>query len=227
MVALPRPIVTRVLPMAGAAAAAAFVALACVALPATLLARCVEASGIAALVPAAAPPLGVTARGVLALGGGLLAAAIAWAVLYLLFGTGGVFGARENGAPTVRRADAHPDAPPRRPLSAAELADVPASLGRANLAVPTLPVPIAGPFDRLLPADLDTPLAALDPAAIPVAPRAAPRAVPPLAPGERMRTFALAPAPPPLRPAPSEPPSIEALLRRLEAGAERRVPGAR
>ena len=73
-----------------------------------------------------------------------------------------------------------------------------------------------------MPTDLDTPLAAIDPGAIPALPREPVRPVAPLAPGERLQTFALAP-PAPRQPVATEPPSIEALLRRLEQGAGRRV----
>ena len=80
-------------------------------------------SGVAAVLPAAEPPLGVTARAVLVLGGAGGLAAIAWFGLFLLFGDRPVsFGrdaAQTDAVPTIRRADAHPDANPRRPLSAA------------------------------------------------------------------------------------------------------------
>jgi hypothetical protein len=49
-------------------------------LPAVLLERLVSASGIASLVPAAAPPLGFTARGIIAILGGLLGAALGLSV---------------------------------------------------------------------------------------------------------------------------------------------------
>ncbi|MEG8025166.1 hypothetical protein QP162_13415 [Sphingomonas aurantiaca] len=81
-------------------------------------------TGVAALVPAAAPPLGMTARALLALGSGLLVAALLWSSLFLLFGPGGFLvrrAPREDGVPVIRRADAHPDAPPRKPMSAADL----------------------------------------------------------------------------------------------------------
>ncbi|RZM02603.1 MAG: hypothetical protein EOP68_20995, partial [Sphingomonas sp.] len=62
----------------------------------------VSDTGIAALIPMAAPPLGTTARAILALGAGALVAAILWSSLYLLFGSGGVFAGarpREDGVP--------------------------------------------------------------------------------------------------------------------------------
>lgn len=73
-------------------------------------------------------------------------------------------------APTIRRADAHPDAAPRRPIRADE------DLG------PPLPMVTAKPLfrdrssEQDLPRDLDQPLAAFDPVAIPDVPRAPVRA---------------------------------------------------
>lgn len=215
------PSLTRSIPLLGAAAAGGLVALAFVALPGAWLEGAVEGSGVAALLPVAAPPLGLTARAVLALMGGVLVAAIAWAALYLLFGPGGPFAAtvRRSDAPTLRRADAHPDAPPRWPLSASELS------------VPELTV-TPPPIEQPLPDDLDAPLAAFDPGAVLPVPREPVRPVKPLAPppalepGERLDVFALTLPPAPVRDV-EERPSIEALLRRLEQGAQRRVAGAR
>lgn len=223
MVAFPRPkdLISNV-PSIGGVAAGALVAAGFAVMPHAILERAVWASGIAAFLPAAAPPLGLTARAVLALLAGGLTAAIAWSALYLVFGPGGLLeGAvrRNRDAPQVRRADAHPDAPPRRPVSAAELG------------TPLMDVP---PVERPLPRDLEQPLAAFDPAAIPAEPLAPVRPVaalfakpietPAAKPITRIETFALNPvsatAP---RPAPAAPQSIEALLRRLEQGASRRV----
>lgn len=220
MVSAPPDLIAK-LPGWGAAGGAALVGLGMPALPDAWLDAAVRAAGVAAVLPAAQSPLGATARGVLALGGGALAAAVAWAALYLLFGPRGLLAARmpaADGVPIVRRADAHPDAPPRRPMTAAELNGPPAPIGRAVAPVPAIPVPMSGPLEREVPADLDVPLAALDPAAIPAAPREPVRALAPLAPGERLQIFALAP-PPPKRAEPAEPPTIDALLRRLELGA--------
>ena len=49
-------------------------------LPGVLLERIVEATGIASLVPAAAPPLGMTARGLIALVGALVGAGLGVAI---------------------------------------------------------------------------------------------------------------------------------------------------
>ena len=209
-----RPHLTRAIPTVGAVAAGVMVALAAIAVPGVWLENVVSGSGLPALLPVAEPPLGLTARAVLALGGGVAAAAVMWAALYLLFGPGGPFAAKpraRGAAPTVRRADAHPDAPPRWPLSAAELA-----------APPEPPA-----LERSLPADLNVPLAHFDPTAVLPVPRESVRALKPLAPalapGERMETFKLTPPSPPAAPAPDEPPTIDALLRRLEQGAQRKA----
>ncbi|KQM45965.1 hypothetical protein ASE69_16780 [Sphingomonas sp. Leaf208] len=169
----------------------------------------VSETGIAALIPMAAPPLGATARAILALGAGALVAAILWSSLYLLFGPGGVFAGarpREDGVPVIRRADAHPDAPPRKPMSA------------ADLGTPLMEVGVAGAADgaardeRAIPADLDLPLAAYDPKAMrpvpmeparPVAPLAQPTMVAPvieMSPTAEPDTFVTAPVPKPVGP---------------------------
>lgn len=115
----------RLFPALAALWFAALFGLASFAVPVELLQRVVVASGLPHLVAAAAPPLGFTARALVAL---------------LLTGLGGVIGlalglrlgARHRAAidpatwaevqdeapvaPRVRARDAHPDAPPRRPL---------------------------------------------------------------------------------------------------------------
>ena len=183
-------------------------------MPSSLLERVVESSGVAALVAAAQPPLGPFARLLMAGTAGLFIGATTWAALFLLFGPGGVLAReeREEGMPTVRRADAHPDAPTRRPLFAADLG--------------TPPPPPQPPYaERDLPRDLDQPLAAFDPAAIPAAPREPIRPVAPLvtrpaplAPGERISSVELSPR----HAAETGAASIEVLLERLERGAARR-----
>jgi hypothetical protein len=91
------------------------------------LERLVLDSGIAAIVPAAEPPLGMTARLILALGVAGVTALFGWFAAFLLLGARGVSIGRHGDAdagdaieqvPTIRRADAHPDAPPRPPLRA-------------------------------------------------------------------------------------------------------------
>lgn len=210
----------RTLPVGGAAVLGILLFLLVAAIPGAWLESLL--SGIGALAPGAEPPLSTAARLLLALATGIVAATLGWATLYLLFGPGGPFaaipvrsGPRADGVQTVRRADAHPDAPPRRPLSAAH-----------ELAAPPAP---AVTLEQPLPADLDVPLATIDPRSILPVPREPVRPVPPLAPifapGERLETFALTPIARPAEPVPAsdEPPSIDALLRRLEEGAERRA----
>ncbi|MBB4609418.1 hypothetical protein [Sphingomonas yabuuchiae] len=165
------------------------------------------------ILAAARPPLGMKARVLLALVAGLGAGAVTWAVVYLLWGPGGLLARRakpvrddddEDYVPAVRRSDRHPDAPPRRPLNAAELGAPP----------PPLEEDIV---ERTLPADLDQPLSAYDPEAILSTPREPMRP----APAEPM------PIPPMREPAPEErgaalplpdrqDESIETMLDRLE-----------
>ncbi|WP_210189351.1 hypothetical protein [Allosphingosinicella indica] len=101
--------------MAGfAALAVAFVAFA---MPGDLFEAAVLASGLPALLPAAAPPLGNTAR----LGVGAIAALLSFGGLFLLLRALGPGPRRATAdAPRVRRADAHPDAPSRRPIRAGD-----------------------------------------------------------------------------------------------------------
>lgn len=101
----------------GAAATAAVVGM-----PAPMLEGLVMDSGIPAILAAAEPPLGMTARLAIAGGVGVATAVIAWFALFLLLGTRGLTVGREPAlareVPVIRRADAHPDARPRAPLLA-------------------------------------------------------------------------------------------------------------
>ena len=236
-----------------AIAAGLCVALACMVAPADVLETIVLDSGVPALFPAAAPPLGWTARTALAMiaGGGV--AAVVWVATMLLLG-----GEREvtfaprrlaiptlpalsklafraardritvETAPVLRRADAHPDAPARAPL-----------LALRDLGTPFLYVraPAPEPVERDLPRDLDAPLAAFDPHAIPdvaaepvrpVAPLHAVRNPAVIEAGERFEAFELRPpvaAPldqPPIA-APRTDATIHALLDRLERGVSNRA----
>ena len=226
--------VSSLVPPVGAAIAGVGVAALFALLPAAVLEDWVWASGVPALISAAAPPLGTTARAVLALAGAAMAGSVVWSLLYLLVGPGGLLAPRTpaSAVPVIRRADAHPDAPPRRPMTA------------ADLGIPLMEV-TAPPVERPVPADLDQPLAAFDPAAIPDVPLTPPAPVPPmarkpiiaiapppsprsLAPGERIETYVLTPPAPKAPPVPrrtvaAEKPSIDALLRRLEEVAAQRV----
>lgn len=111
------------LALAGAGSAGALVALATLAIPAPLLEDIVVTSGIAAFVPAAEAPLGATARICVGVFAGGTVALIAWFLLSALLAwrdSRVPVEAEEAGRrrPMVRRADAHPDAPPRPPLLA-------------------------------------------------------------------------------------------------------------
>lgn len=270
------------LALAGGAGACAV--LASLVLPAALLEDMVLSSGIAAFVPAAEPPLGTTARLCIGLFAGGLIALIMWMGLSALMAwidSRAADGPEGERRPTVRRADAHPDARPRVPLRASDLevpvyGRVPAVepapelgvteiLELADAALPEEPViamgppsdsrPLNAPLPEVqdLPADLDQPLSAFDPAAIPAIPAAPPPPVRPLrrraprAPiyddGERFETFELTPAVRPMpMPAPDVPApdldvssahpiatpqteaSVHALLDRLERGLGKFAP---
>lgn len=255
--------------------------LASLVLPGALLEDMVLSSGIAALVPAAEPPLGTTARLCIGLFAGGLVALIAWMGLSALMAwidSREVDGPEGERRPTVRRADAHPDARPRVPLRASDLEvpvygrvlrpepepEVEEILDLEEEALPEEPVIALGapsegraihaplPEVQELPVDLNQPLSAFDPAAIPAIPAVAPPPVRPLrrsAPrlpiydaGERFETFELTPPvrpvatpmplpvpdpdPEPARPiaAPQTDASVHALLDRLEKGLGKFAP---
>jgi len=147
---------------AGAAAVLGCVFAVLVALiPGETLESMVIDSGIAAVLSAAEPPLGITARLALMLTVGAGVALFAWFGFYLIVGSRSLSFAKqsevmgkEDGVPVLRRADAHPDAPPRRPLFAAR-----------DLGTPFLDVK-AAPIERLIPKDLDQPISAFDPHAL-------------------------------------------------------------
>lgn len=248
-------------------------------LPTEWLEAIVSDSGIPSIVDAANPPLHATARIVLILGCGGGVGLFAWFALFLLIGGrsivvhrggGGVDGsdngAADAAAPVLRRADAHPDAPARPPVlanrdlgmpfldvRAPRAGDAAPHVDAAAVAPPAdpAPPPVAPREERPLPVDLDQPLSAYDPAAVPAEPldwfpSPVHLVTPPrrqtFAPTERFETFKLdhapepeaAPAPRPVAPPiparasseqradPSE--TIHALLDRLERGFTRREP---
>ncbi|ONF95758.1 hypothetical protein [Sphingomonas jeddahensis] len=133
--------------------------------------------GLPKIIAAAAPPIGATGRTLLALA--VLAPFVGAAGLaWRLRGQAAAMLKRRTvlrDVPTMRRADAHPDHPPRRPIRAEE------DLG------PPLPIITVAPArgvpepEQPLPADLDQRLASFDPISIPDVPREPCRAVPPLA----------------------------------------------
>ena len=143
-----------------------FLALLVLIAPGWRLEMLVAQLGLADLVSAAQPPLGIKARLLLAGVAGVGGGAVVWAITYLLWGPGGLLARKapvereddEDYVPSVRRSDRHPDAPPRRPLHAAELGAPPPPVEDEVI-------------ERTLPADLDQPLAAYDPDAILTTPR--------------------------------------------------------
>lgn len=222
-------------------------------IPTDLLESMVVDSGIAAVLSAAEPPLGLTARLVLVLlcGGGV--GLIAWFGMFLIFGTRTIVVQRPGrgvepgsvAAPVLRRADSHPDAPARRPLFAntdlgtpflevrAKPVHVPVHLDAAE--VPPVVVEMAppAPIEQPLPTDLDQPLAAFDPAALPEAPlewfpapvEATPAERPQtFEPSERFETFPLTPMVRPAPPKGDPSETVQALLDRLERVAAARRP---
>lgn len=92
--------------------------------PADLLDGLVASSGLPSLIPAAAPPLGTTARIAIGALGGFAAFGIAFTVLRWLdrFARPSVRptlrAEPDEDAPRLRRRDLHPDAPPVRPIQA-------------------------------------------------------------------------------------------------------------
>ncbi|HEX4738958.1 MAG TPA: hypothetical protein VH331_15510 [Allosphingosinicella sp.] len=94
------------------------------AMPEGLFARLIVASHIPDVLAAAQPPLGMKARLAVIAGVAILAYAAVWTLMRALDSLGGTpRGASavpdvEEEAPRLRRADAHPDAPSRRPIRA-------------------------------------------------------------------------------------------------------------
>ena len=223
------------LPLAPLAAAllGAAAALGVLVMPVAVLESLVMDSGLPAELSAAEPPLGFTARAMLAAGAGGIAALLGWFIAFILVGTRGLSVGNEGEAeteaphtPIIRRADAHPDAPPRPPLLATRDLGTPFLEVRAasnDVAPPEYvdevdapePAFAAMPVEQPLPSDLSQPLAAFDPRAVPERPR--PKPVP-LAPlrreprpaifdeTERFEVFELTP---PVRPKPAPAPAMQ------------------
>lgn len=183
-------------PVVGAVAGGA-TALMIAIIPRDRLGDIVSATGIPAIIAAAEPPLELNARLMLMVGVGGLLAVLVWFALFLLVGSrtlalggdGDVKGDSETDAPVpvLRRADAHPDAPPRRPVFAnrdlgTPFLDIHAPpVGPdellADMPVDQRPLPLKRQ-PQAIPVDLDQPMANFDP----VAARAAGYAPPPWAP---------------------------------------------
>lgn len=230
------------------------VALCALAVPMPVLEALVMDSGIPAVLAAAEPPLGFTARAGIALAGGGVVALFSWFALSVLVGARGVtIGGAETpdfhavATPVLRRADAHPDAPPRPPLLATRDLGMP-FLDIRSPAEPVAEEPVAERTQELLveqplPRDLDQPLSAFDPHAVPDVPMPVPEALPSLARAprpplfdetERFEVFEL--TPPVREPAPrlvvrseeaitrpETEATVHALLERLERGVVRKA----
>ncbi|MEG8054518.1 hypothetical protein QP185_17240 [Sphingomonas aerolata] len=104
----------RHLPVAAALLVAVAAILGFVAMPGTMLEELVWRTGVAALIPAAQPPLGMTARVVLALATAVIGAAVTWSALFLLVGPGGCWCVRRVAATTACRSSAGPMRIPTR-----------------------------------------------------------------------------------------------------------------
>lgn len=210
----------RSLPLSVAVPVGLAVAIAIAFVPMWRIEAVVSDIGLPAFLSIAAPPLGLTARAALMLLAALAVAVPVWIALHLLVGRGPVAlppaeTVEEEAPPSVRRADAHPDAPPRPPVRAAR------DLGQPFLdpVAPTEP-------EVALPRDLNTPMAMFDPEALPMVPAAPPPTVRPLfrpaAEPEPVAEAEPEPAPEPA-PEPVQPtPSLSTLIDRLDRGLQRR-----
>jgi hypothetical protein len=126
-----------------AAVSAGFVAFA---MPEPLFSGLVEASRLPQFVAAAQPPLGETARFAMVGAAALLTFAAIWALMAALDRVperAAPSAEPEAEAPRLRRADAHPDAPARRPLLARDLGE---PLELEELAGPAEPPAEEPPF---------------------------------------------------------------------------------
>jgi hypothetical protein len=112
-----------------AAFAAASVGFVTYVMPGDLFARLVRGSGLPAIVPAARPPLGDTARLALVVAATLATFLAVWLLLRALgkipAGRGKTRVEVPDEPPRLRRADMHPDAPSRSPISAGRELGVP------------------------------------------------------------------------------------------------------
>lgn len=215
----------RALPLTVAILVGLAVAIAIAFVPMWRIETVVSETGLPAFLSIAEPPLGITARAALMLLSGLAVAVPVWIALRLLdrgpVALPSAEAVEQEAPPSVRRADAHPDAPPRPPVRAVR------DLGQPFLD----PVAPAEP-EVALPRDLNTPMAMFDPDALPMVPAAPPPTVRPL-----FRPAAEPEPEPepvaesePVPPSPVEPqarsaepaPSLSALIDRLDYGLQRR-----
>jgi hypothetical protein len=113
-----------------AAFAAASVGFVTYVMPADIFARLVQGTGLPSIVPAARPPLGDTARLALVIVATLATFFGVWLILRALGKAPAKSKGRKpvevpNDPPRLRRADMHPDAPSRSPISAGRELGVP------------------------------------------------------------------------------------------------------
>jgi hypothetical protein len=243
-----------------AAWAASGAAFAVLTFPAGLIEVATTSSGISEVLPAVAPPLGITARLLLAGFAGLMAAGAALAFRRqdapakgeetMAFALSRLTGlARRRAAkpeplvsdmPVLRRADAHPDAPPRRPIFASSdfggsgmFSETPAvpEVSAPDIFTPDVETgfaeqPFAGDAAPVMQSPVEQPSAPLPLESAPAeeilsgfAPLAAP--VPP--PGMEVQPDALADAPHREPRAPLDGLSIAQLAERFEQGLARRA----
>ena len=233
-----------------AALAAVSVGFVTFAMPEALFSSLVTATRLPELLAAAAPPLGMTARYAAMAGGSLAVFLIVWSLLRSLDGASANEAderpaKRESDpdAPRLRRADAHPDAPARRPIFAG------ADFGEPDNDVYELdrPAPFTGPAHQpeghsgFEPEPEFEPEPASPAAAVESAPQPAPagrmprflvtdaeEAAPtrdPVLPAARKRPFEAVPARLPETEATRQTDSIGSLMNRLERGlVEREEP---
>lgn len=220
------------LPVAGLAALAT--AFAAFAVPQDILSRAVVATGLPSLLSAAQPPLGLTARVALAVGGAAAVFGLVFLLLRLLdrSGMSAPPAEEEDMAPRPRRRDFHPDAPVPRPISAARDLGEPAPPEAPRATTPLWleeAVPVATPVfevqPKVEPGPEPEPLYEPVPLPEPEPVAAAPEPIEAFEP-EPVAAFRpepeTAPQPEP-RPAAEEmPTSIAALMERLEQGLARR-----
>lgn len=211
----------RSLPSLVAGASGLIVAIVIAVVPMWRIETVVSDTGLPALLSIAAPPLGWTARAALMLVAALAVAMPVWIALTLLavrrpVALPAADEAVEEAPPSVRRADAHPDAPPRPPVRA----------GR-DLGTPFLDPVVATEPELELPRDLNTPMAMFDPAALPMVPAAPPPTVrplfrPPPVDADTEPEPEPAPSTPPVEPPASPAPELSDLIDRLDRGLQRR-----
>lgn len=197
------------------------------AMPEWRLTQIVLTSGLPNIVGAAQPPLGGTARiGVMA-----IAAILTFGGVFLLMANVDRFARRKPGsveAPVVqpiplrvRRADGHPDAPPRRPILAREDLGEPAEFTELVEAAEPTPEPASEPLPAFLAAEKPP-----EPVEVAAASRAEPEPEPlELTELEPVQPEAVAPPAAPVVQDQSEEQdgeSLAKLMRRLERGLGRR-----